>query len=56
MTPEQASKEARRLVDELWVYSAANDKGSWNNAKQCARICQQRSYPLPPCSNPPEQT
>jgi len=37
MTPQQ--KKADELVQRFWVYSAANQKGSWKNAIQCAIIC-----------------
>ncbi len=37
MTPQQ--KKADELVERFLVYSAANQKGSWKNAIQCAIIC-----------------
>ncbi len=32
-------EQAKELVEKFWIYAAANDKGSWQNAKQCALIC-----------------
>jgi hypothetical protein len=37
MTPQQ--KKADELVERFWIYAAANQKGSWKNAIQCAIIC-----------------
>lgn len=31
-------EQAKELVEKFWVYAAANDKGSWKNAIQCAII------------------
>ena len=35
-------EQAKELVDKFWIYAAANSKGSYQNAKQCALICNQR--------------
>ena len=40
MTPQQ--KKADELVERFWIYAAANQKGSWKNAIQCAIICVER--------------
>ena len=32
-------KKADELVERFWIYAAANPKGSWKNAIQCAIIC-----------------
>lgn len=38
-----AENKAKELIEKFWVYSAANDKGSWQNAKACAIICVEQA-------------
>lgn len=45
MTPQQ--KKADELVERFWIYAAANQKGSWKNAIQCAIICVEEILELP---------
>ena len=43
---EDIKKESDQLVERFWVYAAANQKGSWKNATQCAIVCIVRELEL----------